>query len=88
MNRRRQFWLEIGRWVWWLTRLPVVTLLVILEPVVSLVFDGLALLTLLVTLFYYVIRMPHFPTWTMLAFSVGFGLVARLYRGLVLILAR
>ena len=49
----------------------------LLEPIVSLVFDGLALLGVLVTLFYNAIRMPHFPTRTMLALSIGFGLVAR-----------
>ena len=42
----------------------------------------------LVTLFYNLIRLAHFPTWTMLTLSVGFGLVARLYRGLIQILAR
>ena len=69
-------------------RLPVVALLVILEPVVSLVFGGLALLGVLMTLFYNLIRLPHFPTWTMLILSVGFGIVVRLYRGLIQILAR
>jgi hypothetical protein len=54
-----RFWREILRWIWCLVRLPVVTLLVILEPVVSLVFDGLALLGVLVTLFYNLIR-PEF----------------------------
>ena len=43
------------------------TLLVILEPVVSLVFGGLALLGVLTVLFYNLIRLPHFPTWTMLS---------------------
>jgi len=88
VDGRVQFWREILRWIWWLVRLPVATLLVILEPVVSLVFDGLALLGVLVTLFYNLIRLPHFPTWTMLTLSVGFELVARLYRGLIQILAR
>jgi hypothetical protein len=88
VDGRGQFWREILRWIWWLVRLPVVTLLVILEPVVSLVFDGLALLGVLVTLFYNLIRLPQFPTWTMLTLSVGFGLVTRLYRGLIQILAR
>lgn len=85
---RDQLWLEAPGWVWRLVRLPIVTLLVILEPVVSLVFGALALLGVLVTLFNAVIRPPHFPTWTMLTLSVGFGLAARLYRGLILMLAR
>jgi hypothetical protein len=83
-----RLWREALGWSWRLVRLPIVTLLVILEPVVSLVFGGLALLGVLMTLFYALIRLPHFPTWTMLTLSVGFGLAVRLYRGLILILAR
>ncbi len=88
MAGRGQLWLEALGWIWRLVRLPIVTLLVILEPVVSLVFGGLALLGVLMTLFDTLIRLPHFPTWTMLTLSVGFGLAVRLYRGLILILAR
>ena len=88
MAGRGQLWLEALGWIWRLVRLPIVTLLVILEPVVSLVFGGLALLGVLMTLFYTLIRLPHFPTWTMLTLSVGFGLAVRLYRGLILMLAR
>ena len=85
MAGRGQLWLEALGWIWRLVRLPIVTLLVILEPVVSLVFGGLGVL---MTLFYTLIQLPHFPTWTMLTLSVGFGLAVRLYRGLILILAR
>jgi hypothetical protein len=83
-----RLWREALGWIWRLVRLPIVTVLVILEPVVSLVFGGLALLGVLMTLFYTLIRLPHFPTWTMLTLSVGFGLAVRLFRGLILILAR
>lgn len=83
-----RLWRKALGWSWRLVRLPVVTLLVILEPVVSLVFGGLALLGVLMTLFHTLIRLRHFPTWTMLTLSVGFGLAVRLYRGLILILAR
>ena len=88
MNSQGQFSREILRWVWWLVRLPIVTLLVILEPVVSLVFGGLALLGVLTVIFYNLIRVPHFPTWTMLSLSVGFGIVVSLYRALIQLLAR
>jgi hypothetical protein len=88
MNNQGQFSREILRWVWWFVRLPVVTLLVIMEPVVSLVFGGLALLGVLTVLFYNLIRLPHFPTWTMLSLSVGLGIVVRLYRGVIQVLAR
>ena len=88
MAGRSELWPETLGWTWWLVRLPILTLLVILEPVVSLVFGGLALLGVLMTLFSALIRQPHFPTWTMLTLSVCFGLAVRLYRGLILILAR
>ena len=77
--------LECG---WRIVRIPLVTLLVILEPVVSLLFGGLALLGVLMTLFYTWIKLPHFPTWTMLAISVAFGLIATLYRALIALLSR
>jgi len=82
-----QFWREMLRFVWWLLRLPIVTL-VIREPVVSVVFGGLAMLGVLMVLFYNLIRTPHFPTWTMLSLSVGFGIVVRVYKGLIEVLAR
>lgn len=88
MAGRDRFWLEVLGWIWRLLRLPLVTLLVILEPVVSFVLGGLALLGVLMTLFNSLVGPPHFPTWTMLTLSVGFGLALRLYRELVLLLAR
>jgi hypothetical protein len=83
-----RFWLEVLAWIWRLVRLPIVTLLIVLEPVVSLVLGGLALLGVLMTLFNSLVGPPHFPTWTMLTLSVGFGLALRLYRELILLLAR
>lgn len=88
MAGRAQFWLGALGWIWRLVRLPIMTLLIILEPVVSLVFGGLALLGVLMTLFNSLVGPPHFPTWTMLTLSVGFGLALRLYRELILLLAR
>ena len=88
MIGRGQFWLEALGWIWRLVRLPIVTLLVILEPVVRLVLGGLALLGVLITLFNSLVGPPHFPTWTMLTLSVGFGLGLRLYRELILLLVR
>jgi hypothetical protein len=73
---------------WCLLRVPIVTLLVLLEPVVSIVFNGIALLGVLMVLFYKLIGFPHFPTWTMLGISIAFALVVTLYRGLILILSR
>jgi len=84
MHSQGEPWREVLRCLWWLVRLPAVTLLVILEPVVSLVFGTLALLGVLVTILAILIRLPHFPMWTMLSLSVGLAIAVRLYRGLIL----
>src|SRR5882757_3523520 len=62
------------RGLWLLVRIPVLALLVILEPVVVLVLGGLALAGVLTTLFFVLIHAPHFPAWTIFFLSLGFGL--------------
>jgi hypothetical protein len=74
--------------LWFFVRLPVVTLLVILEPVVALVFGGLALAGVLTTIFFVLVHAPHFPAWTMLTMSVGFGLALMAYEALLRIFSR
>jgi hypothetical protein len=72
------------RLVWRLIRLPILTFLVILQPVVGLVFGGLALLGVLISLFFKLTgAAPHFPLLIMLAISVGFGLVLTGYEALI-----
>jgi hypothetical protein len=81
----------IGDWlrgplqlIWRVIRLPILTFLVILQPVVGLVFGGLALLGVLTSFFFKLTgAAPHFPFLTMLAISVGFGLVLMGYEGLI-----
>jgi hypothetical protein len=68
-------------------RLPVVMLLVILEPVVALLSGSVALLGLLTTVFFKLIAAPNFPTWTMLSISIGFGLALVLYEGAIVVLS-
>jgi hypothetical protein len=75
------------RWLWHVVRLPIVMLLVILEPVVALVFGAFALLGILTTIFFKLIAAPHFPTWTMLAISISFGLALVLYEGAIAVLS-
>ena len=87
MHDRGQHWRTAIRAIWCILRLPIVTALAILEPLVSIVFNGLALLGVLTIIFYKLIGLPHFPTWTMLGLSIGFALVVTLYRGLILILS-
>jgi len=74
--------------LWLLLRLPVLMLLLILEPVVALVLGGLALAGVLMTLFLVLIHAPNFPAWTTLSISVGFGLALGAYNGLLALLSR
>jgi hypothetical protein len=62
------------RWLWRVASLPVLIVLVILEPIVTFVLAALALLGLLTTLFFYLVGPPNFPVRTMLALSLGFAI--------------
>ena len=75
------------RALWHIARLPVVTLLVILEPVVAFACGALALLGVLATLFFWSISAPHFPALTMLVISLSFVAVLALYEGLIRLLS-
>lgn len=76
------------RWLWLLVQLPVLMLLVILEPVVAIVLGGLALAGVITTFFLVLIHAPNFPAWTMLLVSGGFGLALVAYNGLLALLSR
>src|SRR3984885_11723191 len=79
-NTERQEWTAVLlRGLWFLVRLPVFTLLVVLEPVVALVLGGLALAGVLTTIFFVLIHAPHFPALWMLTLSIGFGLALMVY---------
>ncbi len=78
----------LSRGLWFLVRLPIFALLVILEPVVVLVLGGLALAGVVTTIFFTLIHLPHFPVWTMLALSIGFALVLMLYEAVLRVLSR
>lgn len=73
----------IARWLWHMGRLPVLLLLVILEPVVAFVCSTLALLGVLATLFFALLQVRQFPTTTMLVISVSFAVILVLYEGLI-----
>lgn len=74
------------RVLWHGVRLPVLMLLVILQPVVSFVLGGAALLGVLMTLFWKLVGPPTFPFWTMLTISVGLGFALVLYQALIVAL--
>jgi hypothetical protein len=64
--------------MWHLVRIPVLVVLVVLEPIVRVVLGAAALLGLLACAFFSLIegpRGPHFPLWTMLAIPIGIGLI-------------
>jgi hypothetical protein len=75
------------RALWHAVRLPVLMTLVILEPVVSFVLGGAALLGLLMTFFWKWVGPPTFPFWTMFALSLGFGFALLLYQVLIVALS-
>ena len=74
--------------VWLGVRLPVLLVLVILEPVVTALFGALALLGVLATIFFLLVGPPHFPWATMLAISLGFVVALVPYYALIRIFSR
>jgi hypothetical protein len=75
------------RWLWRAACLPVLMLLVILEPLITFVLAALALLGLLTTLFFYLVGPPEFPVWTMLALSLTFAIALVPYHALIRLLS-
>jgi hypothetical protein len=75
------------RGLWRVAGLPLLLLLVILEPLVTFVFAALSLLGLLITAFFYLVGPTDFPVWTMLALSLGFAIVLLPYHALIRLLS-
>jgi hypothetical protein len=84
----QEFGAALWRALWFLVRLPVFMLLRILEPVAALVLGGFALAGVLTTIFFVLIHAPHFPAWTMLTISIGFGLALMFYEALLRVFSR
>ena len=78
---------QVIRSLWRVTTLPVLLALIVLEPVVTFLLAGLALLGLLVTVFFYLVGLPGFPVWTMLALSLGFAMMLVPYHALIRLLS-
>ena len=72
-----------ARILWHGIRLPALLFLAVLEPIVTFVLWGFALLGVLTALFYRAIGMPHFPFWTVLAVSLLFAAMSVIYQGLI-----
>jgi len=68
----RQFGRVLLMSLWHVVRLPLLATLLALEPLVQSVFSGIAVLGILMSLFFeFIVRLPHFPFALMLVISVG-----------------
>ncbi|MBW8077939.1 MAG: hypothetical protein GJU76_07675 [Gallionella sp.] len=69
---------------WQAIRIPLLTFLVILEPIVSFLLSALALLIALTALLWaFADPKPHFPFWTMLTGSLTCVLALAIYYALM-----
>lgn len=72
--------------LWQCIRVPTLLLLVVLEPVASIVLGSLALLGVLTALFWKLVGPPHFPFFLVLCISLGFEFALVLYHALLRLL--
>lgn len=73
--------------VWQAIRLPVLTFLVILEPIASFILSALALLTVLTAIFWKLVHPAGFPFFTVLALALGCVALLALYHDLICLLS-
>ena len=73
----------VTRAAWTLIRMPILALLLILEPVARVLLAGFALLMALSAFFWLaVLGLAVFPFWRMLALAIGAWLLLALYHAL------
>jgi hypothetical protein len=84
----REFALALVRGIIHVVCLPVLALLITLEPIVVLASGGLALLGVLSTIFFMLIGAPNFPWAIMFAISLGFAFALVPYYALIRVLSR
>ena len=72
---------------WQCVRLPFLILLTILEPVICVLLGSLALLGVLMTIFWGSIGVPHFHLVMMLGISLGLGATLLAYHVLIRLLS-
>lgn len=77
-------------WILWqLVRLPMLAVLLVFEPFISLILIGFGFLGILVALILkFSGDLPHFPFWTMMAFSIGAILLQMAYHALIGLFSR
>jgi len=77
-------------WVLWqVVRLPVLAVLIVFEPFVSLILTAFGFLGIAVALILkFSGDLPHFPFWLMMAFSIGAILLLMAYHVLIGLFSR
>ena len=77
-------------WILWqMVRLPLLAVLLVLEPFVSLILTAFGLLGIVVALLLKLSGdLPHFQFWLMIAFSIGSILLLMTYHGLIGLFSR
>lgn len=88
LRRRKLPWSVL--WILWqVVRLPVLAVLLVLEPFVSLILTAFGFLGIVVALILkFCGDLPHFPFWMMMAFSIGAILLLMVYHALIGAFAR
>ena len=77
-------------WVLWqVVRLPVLAVLIVLEPFISLILTAFGFLGIVVALILkFSGDLPDFPFWLMMAFSIGAILLLMAYHALIGLFSR
>ncbi len=77
------------RLLWHLVRLPVLTVLLVLEHIVRFLLPAIALLAIFMSVFFELSGVaPQFPLWGMLGLSIACGLVLLGYYALMSFFSR
>jgi len=77
------------RTLWVLVRLPVLAVLIVLEPIVCGLLWLCSALGLLGALFYeFLVKDPRFPFWPTIGLSIGLAFLVGIYQVLIRLLAR
>jgi len=77
-------------WIFWqAVRLPVLAVVLVLEPFINLLLTAFGFLGIVVALILkFSGDLPHFPFWLMMAFSIGALLLLMAYHAFIRILSR
>lgn len=72
---------------WWLVRLPILAVLIVMEPIVCSLLGILSALGILGAVFFkFLVKDPRFPFWGTLVLSVALALAAGVYCALARLL--